>query len=117
MIFHVFGATFFLVLNKKLKAEGLHEENTKKINNIFDFLSGFGGDINFNNVDIFVGITTCELRQNQYEELSSPKIFGIKQGNTLINSRPHAWNISKSFECQSESFPIQLPKNSKALKG
>ena len=64
-----------------------------------------------------VDISTGELRQNQYEELSAPKIFGIKHGNTIINSRIHKWTISKSFESQSENSSIQLPKNSKTLKG
>jgi hypothetical protein len=43
-------------------------------------------------------MTTGELRQNQYEELSAPKIFGIKHGNTVINTRPHTWKISKALK-------------------
>jgi len=63
-----------------------------------------------------VDTTTGELRQNQYEEISAPKIFGIKQGNTLINSRPHKWKISKIFENVSEDTPKELPKKLEALK-
>jgi hypothetical protein len=64
-----------------------------------------------------IDTSTGELRQNQYEELSAPKIFGIKQGNTLINSRPHKWKISKSSENNSENASKQLSKNFEALKG
>lgn len=42
-----------------------------------------------------VNTATGELRQNQYEELSAPKIFGIKSGVTLINTRNHTWMVSK----------------------
>ncbi|NQY27554.1 MAG: hypothetical protein HRT92_10325 [Piscirickettsiaceae bacterium] len=45
-----------------------------------------------------INTDTGELRQNQYEELSAPKIFGIKSGLTLINTRPHTWTVSKFFE-------------------
>ena len=45
-----------------------------------------------------VDTTTGELRQNQYEELSAPKIFGIKHGDTVINTRPHTWKISKALK-------------------
>ncbi|NQY27292.1 MAG: hypothetical protein HRT92_08960 [Piscirickettsiaceae bacterium] len=64
-----------------------------------------------------VDLSTGALRQNQYEELSAPKIFGIKHGNTVINSRPHVWKISKSFGNNSESTSAYLSEFSKALKG
>ena len=64
-----------------------------------------------------VDTSTGELRQNQYEELSAPKIFGIKHGDTVINTRPHTWKISKSSENNLEDASKQLSKNFEALKG
>ncbi|NQZ54837.1 MAG: hypothetical protein HRT93_11380 [Piscirickettsiaceae bacterium] len=60
---------------------------------------------------------TGELRQNQYEELSAPKVFGIKHGNTVINTRPHTWKISKLSENQPENTAPYLSEISKDLKG
>ena len=60
--------------------------------------------------------STGELRQNQYEELSAPKIFGIKHGDTVINTRPHTWKISKSSETNSEDVSNLLSKKLEALK-
>jgi len=64
-----------------------------------------------------VNTDTGELRQNQYEELSAPKIFGIKSGLTLINTRPHTWTVSKSSEEQPENTSNLLSKKLEALKG
>jgi len=47
-----------------------------------------------NNVDVITG----ELRQNQYEELSAPKILGIKHGDRVICTRIHIWEISKALK-------------------
>ncbi len=47
-----------------------------------------------NDMDIITG----ELRQNQYEELSAPRIYGIKHGGTVVNTRPHTWKISKALK-------------------
>ena len=64
-----------------------------------------------------VNTDTGELRQNQYEELSAPKIFGIKSGVKLINTRPHTWKITMLSEEQPENTSNLLSEKFEALKG
>jgi len=44
-----------------------------------------------------INTTTGELEQNQYEEISTPKILGLKHQNTCVITRKHDWKISRSL--------------------
>lgn len=44
-----------------------------------------------------VDTSTGELHQNQYEEISSLKILGLKHNSTCVITRKHEWKISKSL--------------------
>lgn len=44
-----------------------------------------------------VNTSTGELEQNQYEEISSPKILGLQHKSTRVITRKHDWKISRSL--------------------
>jgi len=41
--------------------------------------------------------STGELEQNQYEEMSAPRIFGLKHEDICVITRKHDWKISRSL--------------------
>tara|TARA_R110002095_G_scaffold184083_2_gene161294 strand:- start:4749 stop:5006 length:258 start_codon:yes stop_codon:yes gene_type:complete len=41
--------------------------------------------------------STGELDQNQYEELSAPRIHGLQHESTRVITRLHTWKISRSL--------------------
>jgi len=44
-----------------------------------------------------INTVTGELEQNQYEEISTPKILGLKHQNTCVITRKHEWKITRSL--------------------
>ncbi|MEW4982971.1 MAG: replication endonuclease [Cycloclasticus sp.] len=44
-----------------------------------------------------VNISTGELKQNQYDEISAPKILGLQHKSARVITRKHEWKISKSL--------------------